>query len=246
MQANSLSSALIHYINQASLSHRRRKYNLKELADLFLYFFEWKKKLSGYDSLSDKSPWLTFSAIDFLDSSVRIGMKILEFGGGGSTAFFCSKGAAVVTVEHDPKWFEIISRALLPFNTNWKGILLPPERAEEQQKNDFADPFAYISSDAHFKGYSFKRYASYADEYPDDHFDMILIDGRARPSCLIHSLPKVKPGGFLILDNAEREYYLSDTIEKIRKSMEVVIDSIGPGPSSKYFTRTTIWKKNNK
>lgn len=41
----------------------------------------------------------------------------------------------------------------------------------------------------------------------DESADLIVVDGRDRVKCVISSIPKLKPGGWLILDNSEREYY---------------------------------------
>jgi predicted O-methyltransferase YrrM len=49
------------------------------------------------------------------------------------------------------------------------------------------------------------------DAFPDGAFDVVLVDGQARPSCLKHAYTKVKPGGMLILDNADVPEYLAQT-----------------------------------
>ena len=50
-------------------------------------------------------------------------------------------------------------------------------------------------------------YASVIDRFPDGYFGLVFVDGRSRPSCVKHSIPKIKSGGFLILDDADRNYY---------------------------------------
>ncbi len=47
-------------------------------------------------------------------------------------------------------------------------------------------------------------YAAAADSLPDQAFDLILIDGLDRLACLERSLPRLAPGGTLLLDNANR------------------------------------------
>ena len=44
-------------------------------------------------------------------------------------------------------------------------------------------------------------------EFPEDSFDFVLIDGRARVECAYNALSRVRPGGFLLLDNSEWEKY---------------------------------------
>lgn len=75
---------------------------------------------------------------------------------------------------------------------------------------------------------NFKAYASAIDAYPDGHFDVVMVDGRARTSCLVHALPKLRKGGLSILDNAEREHYtvksaVLDRLEPILQGMAPVI-----------------------
>lgn len=89
--------------------------------------------------------------------------------------------------------------------------LVLPERNESVMAFDIADPMVYLSATSLFKGYNFRNYASQIDCFPDDYFDVVMIDGRARPACIVHSASKVKLGGLLILDNAERSYYTSKT-----------------------------------
>jgi hypothetical protein len=47
---------------------------------------------------------------------------------------------------------------------------------------------------------------------PDDHLDFVLVDGIMRLSCLRLSVRKLKRGGILILDNADR--YLPNSYEE--------------------------------
>jgi hypothetical protein len=66
----------------------------------------------------------------------------------------------------------------------------------------------FHSSD--FKGYSFENYVRAIDAYPNDFFDFVIIDGHARLSCIKNSIPKIKRGGMLVLDNSDRNHYLRE------------------------------------
>lgn len=50
-------------------------------------------------------------------------------------------------------------------------------------------------------------YDTVINDFPDNHFDIILVDGRHRNKCIKAAISKLKNGGWLILDNSEREYY---------------------------------------
>jgi len=94
-------------------------------------------------------------------------------------------------------------------------LIAPEVLAQPEQIHDPADPHLYQSDDEGFRGCSFRQYASQIDAYPDEHFDILLVDGRARPSCIAHGAAKVKVGGLLVLDNADRAYYLDKTGEHL-------------------------------
>ena len=52
-----------------------------------------------------------------------------------------------------------------------------------------------------------RPYNGVCDRYEDDRFSLILVDGRDRMLCVESSVRVLKPGGFLMLDNAERKHY---------------------------------------
>lgn len=86
---------------------------------------------------------------------------------------------------------------------------------------------------------NFQRYASQIDKYPDQHFDLVIVDGRARPSCLMHGVPKVKVGGMLVLDNADRDYYLARTHPFLKEFAPYRFRGMAPG--SAVYTQTNVY-----
>lgn len=208
------------------------------------YYNAWKSSLAqGRGPMADEQPWLSFAAIDLLENYLKKDMRVFEFGGGGSTLFFAKRASEVVTVEHDSEWFPMIEKAIAEKKiSGWKGILSPAE--EGGDANAFiGNPDAYISDDANYKGKQFRKYASAIDSYSDSYFDIVIVDGRARPSCLKHALSKVKSGGLLVLDNSDRGYYLAETKKLIDPLFEIQLDCAGPGPYLEWFTKTSIWRK---
>ena len=49
-------------------------------------------------------------------------------------------------------------------------------------------------------------YVSAIQDFPDEHFDFILIDGQCREECLAAAVPKLKRDGLVVLDNADAGY----------------------------------------
>lgn len=158
--------------------------------------------------LKNRQPWIVFNAIEFLNSLDFKGRHIFEYGSGGSTLFWLEKGAIVTSIEHDNKWFNLMEKYVEPYRQNIDIICIIPE--EIHIKNiDYSDPINYASKI--MKGYNFENYVTSIDIYLEDFFDIIFIDGRARPSCIMHSYKKVKKGGMLIIDDTIRNYYLQKT-----------------------------------
>lgn len=208
------------------------------------YFRRWRKFLSNHnDSLKNELPWLTFPVIDFLNTWLTKEHRVLEYGGGSSSIYFARRAGEVITVEHHTGWFENISKVIQAKGiTNWKGLLFPPEEGQPYG-TDIAEPSHFVSGDADSKGKNYKAYASAIDRYPDHHFDVVLVDGRVRPSCMQHAMPKIRKGGLLILDNSDRPYYHTALRNQLQTEFETVIDCIAPSVYSHEFTRTTVWRK---
>ncbi len=210
---------------------------------MWKYFLAWKRDLSkGHSSIKDEMMWVTYPAIEFLRKNLRKDMNVFEFGGGGSTLFFIQRIGKLVTVEHDEGWFKNLSEILnKKEKNNWVGHYISAERTNLAL--DPSIPDQYASNDREYRSWNFKNYASVIDRYPEESFDLVLVDGRARPSCVMHAVSRIKKGGWLILDNSERDYYLRNLDIKIKEHFDVVVDGVAPVPFSTSFSRTTIWRK---
>lgn len=46
------------------------------------------------------------------------------------------------------------------------------------------------------------RYVRIIDEVSDESLDFVLVDGLARSWCALAAIPKLRPGGLLVIDNA--------------------------------------------
>ncbi len=207
------------------------------------YFFRWIiDQGSKRNSVSREMVWLTYPVIDFLKNYLRKDMRVFEYGGGGSTLFFAKRVAELVTVEHDKDWFQKLSLILIDKNLlHWRGRFISAE--SNHTSGSSADPLLYLSSDAQSKEFRFENYAKAIEDYTDGYFDLVLVDGRARPSCLYHSISKVKIGGILILDNSERVHYHEKMDDLIEKNFEVLVDGMAPVPFGEWFSCTTVWRK---
>jgi hypothetical protein len=180
-------------------------------------YFEWKRSLEAdAGDPFDGPPWLSLPAVDFLKKHLRPTFKILEYGSGVSTVYFARRAQEVISIEHDENWFRAVEKAIRDRGiSNWKGLLIPPEKKASSDPRDPSDWDQYASGSPPHAEFRFASYARACDRFPDEYFDVAVVDGRARPSCLKHARFKVKKGGYLILDNTERDYYLP-SVEKLK------------------------------
>ena len=195
--------------------------------------------------LSDGRPWLTFAAADELERALPAGARVCEYGCGGSTRFALARGADVVTIECDADWAARVEAALTAAErARWRPAVVAPEPDAAAAPLDASDPGAHVSAAAAFQNFSFGAYVRAIDRFDDGCFDVVLVAGRARPSCLRHALRKVVAGGLLILDHSERPWYgpalaLAATPEWERR------DHAGPGPYAERFWQTTILRRSS-
>jgi hypothetical protein len=219
-------------------------FNLQHIKQGIKFFRLWLQSLEdNRNPLDDEQPWITYSAREFLEQILHQEMKVFEYGIGGSTIFFLNRVHELVSVEHDPKWFNLVCEKMKKYKFNhWESYLLEPEYNEFVLVNDPSDPDSYVSSDETFKNKSFRNYVTVIENYPSQIFDLIMIDGRARPSCFKHSLDKVKQGGWIVLDNSDRDEY-HFIYETLNNDHWQKYEFYGLGPYGLSFWKTSIWKK---
>ena len=203
------------------------------------FLIPWVASLRS-NPLKDENVWIIFEAKEWLESFLNPNMTVFEWGSGGSTISIVKRVKKLVSVEHNRDWYCSVQRILKEKHiTNCEYLLVEPEPFFSL--SNFMDPKNYASGSPKYKNMSFENYAKSIESFPNEHFNLIIIDGRARPSCILHAMPKVKSqGGFIMLDNSERLEY------QIGKDLLIDwehTDFFGPGPYGIRFWQTTIWKK---
>lgn len=132
----------------------------------------------GTDTLKVGYPWLAFGAIIALESIVNKKQKVLEFGSGGSTVFWAKNCKNVKSFETDEKWFKDVQKKL------------------KRQKN-----IELLLRNQ-------KQILRSLQSEPENHYDIVLIDiypkHADRLTLANAAIPKIKPGGLLIIDNYEK------------------------------------------
>lgn len=129
--------------------------------------------LTLYEVAHPDLPWLTRDAIRWLEGNLSRSQRGFEWGSGTGTAWLAQRTGSLVSVEHSPAWHERVRSHL------------------ERLRIDNVDYRLVAEPD----------YVATMREFPEDHFDWVLVDGLFRDEALLASLPRVRPGGFVIFDN---------------------------------------------
>jgi predicted O-methyltransferase YrrM len=148
-------------------------------------------------------PSLAIQIISFLDLYITKKMRVFEWGSGGSTIFFAQRAKETISIEHMREWHTRISEALV-----YAGIdgecdlrLVTRDLVRSLEAEEFK------SSQPLLRNVTFMNYVKAIDEFEDESFDVVLVDGRARASCITRAVPKIKPGGILVVDDSARPQY---------------------------------------
>lgn len=196
----------------------------------------WNSFKSNIFSELKPLPWMNYRAINHIKKIISPNDFVFEYGSGSSTRYWISLGCKVVSVEHDKAFFQKMLDSLADF-CDYK--LIEPEVDLNIKFKSHEFPDDYKSYD--YDDLSFEAYVKAIDAYPDGHFNLVIVDGRARPSCIKHAIPKIKSGGALVLDNSNRGYYLKNTKNLIEGWAEV--SYLGTVRGLLHKEQTTIFQK---
>ncbi|MGC9424131.1 O-methyltransferase [Vibrio sp.] len=136
-----------------------------------------------YRKLNPHSPWLTPIAIDLIDQWLQSEDVGFEFGSGRSTIWFAMRIAFLTSVENNPDWYQRVQQWLDEANLENVEHFL---RGEDDTTTDYKRASNYLSP---------------VTDIPSEHLDFALVDGRWRSQCANALIPKLRPGGLMIIDN---------------------------------------------
>ena len=104
---------------------------------------------------------------------------------------------------------------------NWTYHLIRPDN----ENTNIPSPEAYLAP---------------LDQLSDSSIDLFLIDGRHRVESIKRAMDKIRPGGYLVLDNCDRPEY-SKSFEILANWSLNQVSCITN--SSEFVTPAAIWKK---
>jgi SAM-dependent methyltransferase len=136
-------------------------------------------------------PWMSWRAIGHLENELEPGLRVFEWGAGGSTVFFAERDCHVVSVETDPNWASAVLSILKSrgCSGNVSSRCLPIDEGDLDAISDYLGVV-----------------------HNGEPWDVIVVDGPensilSRVDCVREAAHALKPGGMLVLDDAYRPAY---------------------------------------
>lgn len=159
--------------------------------------------------------------------------------------FFLKRAGEVATVENDEQWFAVLSKKVDEKGyESWRGFMVKGEPMPEGSPiGDPANPADFATKAPQQERINYEQYAKTIHQFPEQYFDLILVDGRSRPACIQEALPHLKINGLLVVDNMEREYYWTAFKEIFEQKFETLLSGRFPTPYHPDFTWTAIFRK---
>jgi hypothetical protein len=198
-------------------------------------------------------PWITFSAIDFLERLNLERLTVVEFGAGASTCYFCERAENVTSFEFDSNYFSQLQGIRRKYqnlkmynydNLNSAHSIFEAKSnpiKRDDKLNECIDwdlKFCDISIGKGF-GNNFFDIASKSII----NADIVFIDGGPRNTALFFAARFAAEKSIIIVDNSERE----DTTlgrEILAEDGFHEIPFSGLGPLNPYKWQTSFFVKN--
>ncbi len=147
--------------------------------------------IAGYRA---NRPWISYDAQKLLSHFLTPHRRVLEFGSGMSTVWYAHHAGEVVSIEDNEAWFHQVEQII-----------------HDHQAENIRYRFARTAD----------QYSVPTKDETGPGFDLIMIDGSFRDSCVERSCHLLKPGGIIYLDNSDKSKCpISGNIPRARKILE--------------------------
>ena len=230
--------------------HARINTLIYQFAQLYLEKRGWFESLDGVPrNKAGPVPWITYPAFRQLERIVKPGARVFEYGCGGSSLWWASHAAEVVSVEHDSGWAARVAESA---PANLKVVTRVREEACSEARQAAVAPFFADPPElplSHDEGHNvmhglmnpeFVAYATEITEYEPQSFDVVIVDGMARALSAWLAAQYVKPDGIIVFDNSDRWQY-NGAFRQLNAAGFRRVDFYGPGPVNRLEWCTSLF-----
>jgi hypothetical protein len=176
-------------VREGAMNLRHWLTHPRALIDRLRYFL--------WEMANPDKPWLCPGTVRFCERHLCQSMRVLEFGSGRSTIWFARRVGQLTSVEHNRAWHRRVARHLAAAGiANVDYRFVPLDHPESEGERAAYDPLP--------------AYVSVAEHFPDRSLDLVIADGHYRTHCVRRSVPKIKSGGYLLVDDVNRWPSLRD------------------------------------
>ena len=127
-----------------------------------------------------KKPTISFRATKVIENILKPDFRCVEFGSGMSTIWLAKRCGFLLSRENNQFWYEKVKKLL-------------EEYPQSKIQYEFCNETLFSS----------------LAEFDDKFFDFALIDGWDRTGCIASVIPKLKEGGWIYLDNTDKDMTVS-------------------------------------
>lgn len=141
-----------------------------------------------WERANPDKPWLCPGTVEFCRTHLSKSMTALEFGSGRSTRWFAGLVGKLISIEHCAEWYEVVKQQLVAAgieNVDYRFVSLNHPETEPERK--LYDPTP--------------DYVAVVDQLKDASLGLGIVDGHYRTTCTRHLVPKIAPGGYLLVDD---------------------------------------------
>lgn len=184
----------------------------------YLRSIGWMESLKrGYPCREDGSemPWMNYPLIAFLEKRLKKDMNLFEYGSGYSTVFFSKLVARVTSVEYERTWYDIVAKKV--------GDNVDLVFCEEDYDGEYCRCIGRT------------KYQ----------YDMVVVDGIDRVSCIRQSIASLSGGGVVLLDDSHREEEYAEGISLLKAQGFSTLDFEGLKPTRFGLWRATLFYRRN-
>lgn len=162
-------------------------------------------------------PWIVPEAIYWLKQNMGKEWQVFEFGCGWSTIWYAKHCYKIVSIEDNQNWYDIVKQRIL------------------KQKVQNCD-LRMVKLDDFITGIT---------SFPDAYFDLVIVDSSEviktlRIDAVKAAMLKVKPGGYILLDDSDRPQY--ESVPKYLRGW-VAQSFVGVKPIPLMAIETTIFQR---